>query len=85
MTAQPDAIRKTVLSALRRVAPEVDPTEVDTSAPMQDELDIDSLDFLNFLTALHDATGIEVPERDYPHLQTIDQCVAYLDAHQNVA
>ena len=76
---------ETVLSALRRVAPELDPTDIDTSAPMQEALDIDSMDFLNFVTALQEATGIDVPERDYPRLQTVDQCVAYVGAHEHVA
>ena len=82
MTPQPDSIRETVLSALCRVAPEIDPIEIDPSASMQEELDIDSMDYLNFVTALHEATGIDVPERDYPQLQTVDQCVAYLSAHR---
>ena len=85
MTAQPDHVREIVLSALRRVAPEIDPTEIDATAPMQEAFDIDSMDFLNFVTALHEATGVDVPERDYPQLQTVDQCVAYLGARRDVA
>ena len=45
---------------------------------MQDELDLDSMDFLNLVTALHNETGIDVPERDYPRLSTIDGFVAYV-------
>ena len=82
MNANPDSIRDTVLSALRRVAPEIDTADIDPAAAMQEALDIDSMDFLNFVTALHEATGVDVPEHDYPQLQTIDQCVDYLGTHQ---
>ena len=63
---------------LRRIAPEVDLAEVDPDALIQDELDLDSMDFLNLVTALHDQTGIDVPERDYPQLATVGGFVAYV-------
>lgn len=85
MNATPEPIRETVFAALHRVAPEIDTSDIDPAASMQEALDIDSMDFLNFVTALHEATGIDVPERDYPQLQTVDQCVAYLGAHQPTA
>ncbi|HET6966097.1 MAG TPA: phosphopantetheine-binding protein [Acidimicrobiales bacterium] len=65
---------------LRGIAPEVDLAQVDPDVPMQEELDLDSMDFLNLVTALHDETGIEVPERDYPRLATVDGFVAYVAA-----
>ena len=65
---------------LHRIAPDVDLADADPGAPLQDTLDLDSMDFLNIVTALHDQTGIEVPERDYPKLATIDGFVAYLVA-----
>jgi len=65
---------------LHRIAPEVDLAEVDDDALLQDEMDLDSMDFLNLVTALHDATGIEVPERDYPSLSTVGGFVAYVVA-----
>jgi acyl carrier protein len=63
---------------LHNIAPEVDLAEVDADAPLQDEIDLDSMDFLNLVTALHDETGIEVPERDYPNLATVSGFIAYV-------
>jgi acyl carrier protein len=47
---------------------------------LRDQLDIDSMDFLNFVIALHERLGVDVPERDYPQLATFDGCVEYLAA-----
>lgn len=65
---------------IRGIAPEVDLTEIDADAPIQEELDLDSIDFLNLVTALHDATGVDVPERDYPRLATVNAFTAYVAA-----
>jgi acyl carrier protein len=65
---------------LHRIAPEVDLDHADRQAPLQDTLDLDSMDFLNLVAALHDATGIDVPEHDYPQLASIDAFVAYIAA-----
>lgn len=67
-------------SVLRRVAPEADLDEVAAGETLQEALDLDSIDFLNFVIGLHDATGLEIPERDYPRLATVDGCVDYLCA-----
>jgi acyl carrier protein len=48
---------------------------------LRDELDIDSMDFLNVVIALHERLGIEIPEGDYPKLATLAGCVEYLHAH----
>lgn len=65
---------------LHRIAPEVDLGEADPTAPLQEALDLDSMDFLNLVTALHEAAGIDVPERDYPKLATVGGFVAYVAA-----
>ena len=63
---------------LRGIAPEVDLASVDDDALLHDELDLDSMDFLNLVTALHDESGIDVPERDYPELATVGGFIDYL-------
>ncbi|HET9731373.1 MAG TPA: phosphopantetheine-binding protein [Acidimicrobiales bacterium] len=73
-----DEARALFIRLLHGVAPEIDLDAIDTSGPIQDELNLDSMDFLNLLTALHDATGMDVPERDYPWLATVDGFVAYM-------
>jgi acyl carrier protein len=70
--------RAIVLRALAGVAPELDLTAIDPAASIRDQVDLDSVDFLNFVVALAAATGVEVPEADYPRLATLDGCVEYL-------
>jgi acyl carrier protein len=65
---------------LHPIAPEVDLDDVDRSEPLQDVADLDSMDFLNLMAALHEATGIDVPERDYPAVASVDGFVAYVCA-----
>ena len=65
---------------LHQVAPDVDLGEVGPEETMAEALDLDSLDFLNFMIGLHERTGIEIPELDYPQLATVEGCAAYLVA-----
>jgi acyl carrier protein len=67
-----------VLEALASVAPEVDPSAIDPAQPLREQLDLDSMDFLNFIIALRAALGIDVPESDYAKLARLDTCVEYL-------
>ena len=72
------ALHETVLRILGEVAPEVDLTSVDPTEDLRDQLDLDSMDILNLAIGLFQATGIEVPERDYGRIVTVDGCVSYL-------
>jgi len=71
-------LREVVVAALTEVAPEIDGASIDPQAVLTEQLDIDSMDFLNFVVAVHEETGIEIPERDYPKLSTLDGAVVYL-------
>ena len=71
-------IQKTVIEALTRIAPEIDPASIEPGASFRDQLDLDSMDFLNFVLTVHDRLGVEIPEEDYPRLYTLDGAVAYL-------
>lgn len=73
-------IREAVLAALVQVAPETDPTALAGDVSLTEQLDLDSLDHLNFIVGINERTGVEIPERDYPKLATIDGCVAYVQA-----
>jgi acyl carrier protein len=75
-------LRAIVLEALGGIAPEADLDAVKPDVPLREQLDLDSMDMLNFVVALHDATGIDIPEPDYPSLSTLDACVDYLDARR---
>ena len=73
-------IQKIVQDELSNIAPEVDLAGVDPKADLREAVDIDSMDFLNFITAVHRRTGIDIPEADYPKLSTLAGIYAYLDA-----
>jgi acyl carrier protein len=75
-----DAIRKTVLAELRRIAPEVEEGELRPDRLLRDQVDLDSMDWLNFLVALHERLKVEIPESDYARLGTLNQVVDYLAA-----
>jgi acyl carrier protein len=69
-----------VRAALHEVAPEADLDRLRGDEPLQEALDLDSIDFLNFAEAIHERTGLEVPDRDFPRLATLDGAAAYLIA-----
>ena len=71
-------LRAVVISVLTNVAPDVDPTAIDPDAELLEQLDIDSMDFLNIVVEINSRTGIEIPERDYPKLSTLNEAVNYL-------
>jgi acyl carrier protein len=73
-----DEARELVRAVLREVAPEADLDDVGPDEALQEAFDLDSIDFLNFAEGIHERTGIEVHERDYPELATLSGCVAYL-------
>jgi acyl carrier protein len=75
-----DEIRAAVIAELGNIAPETDAATIDPEADLREELDIDSLDFLNFITALHKKLGVNIPESDYPKLLTINGAIGYLAA-----
>ena len=73
-----EEIRAILLSVLGGIAPEADPATLDPGESLRDQLDLDSMDFLNFVIGVHERTGIEIPEADYPRLASLDGAVAYL-------
>jgi acyl carrier protein len=75
-----DAIRQAVVAELRRIAPEVEQDELDAGRPLRDQVDLDSMDWLNFLVALHERLKVDIPESDYARLGTLSQVVDYLAA-----
>ena len=75
-----DQIRDIVIEELRNIAPESDPAAIDPKAGVREALDIDSMDFLNYIIALHRRLKIDIPEIDYPALQSIAGATAYLAA-----
>jgi acyl carrier protein len=73
-----DEIRAALLEAIDTVAPGSVPADVDDDADIRDEMDLDSMDLLNVVAALHDRLGVNVPEADVESLTTVNTAVAYL-------
>jgi acyl carrier protein len=71
-------VRKLVLGLLAEIAPEADLTTLPGNADIRDALDIDSMDFLRFVTELHKQVHVDIPEKDYARVRSIDSIVAYL-------
>ncbi len=73
-----DEAKSLIIDVLSAIAPESDFATLAGTAQLRDELDLDSMDFLNFIAALHERTMLEIPEADYPRLSTLDGAAAYL-------
>jgi acyl carrier protein len=78
-------LRQSVLDTLRRIAPEISPDELKPAVPLRDQVDLDSMDWLNFLVALNAKLGVDIPEVDYAKLVTLDDVLEYLRARLEVA
>jgi acyl carrier protein len=76
-----DELAELVKTTLIGVAPDIEGEDFDPNETFRDQFEIDSMDFLNFVIALHKVTGVDIPEADYPRLQTVSDTVAYLKAH----
>ena len=77
-----DEIRGGILRALAQIAPEADISRIKPHLRLRDQLDIDSMDLLNFVIAVHKEFNIDIPEADYPKLTTIDGFVDYIGKAQ---
>lgn len=79
-----DEIRRITLDILGGIAPEADLGTLSEGDELREVLDLDSMDFLNFIAALHQATGVDIPEADYKRLCTLAGIGSYIgDACNN--
>ncbi len=76
----PDQARAAFLEELVKVAPDLDPAAIAGGDHIQDDLELDSMDVLNLVAALHALLGVDIPEADYPRIATADAAAAYLAA-----
>ena len=74
----PDEVRAKILDILRRTVPGAQVEGLDPRADLRDQLDMDSLDVLNFATALSHELDVPVAESDYPELMPLERCTAYV-------
>jgi acyl carrier protein len=73
-----EEIRSTVLRILGEIAPEADLNQLKPDVSFRDQLDIDSMDFLNFVIALDEELHVSIPESEYAKLSSLDNCVELL-------
>ena len=76
----PPEIRRVVLQVLSDIAPEAANATLDDAESLREQLDLDSMDFLNFVIGLHRALKVDIPETDYAKVQTMQNLTAYLAA-----
>jgi len=73
-----EAIRAIAIATLQSIAPEVEGDELMGNKPLRNQVDLDSMDWLNFLIGLHQKLKVDIPEADYAKLVTLDDVVNYL-------
>ena len=73
-----EEVKSVVLDIIADVAPDEELDGLKSSESLRDQLDLDSMDFLDIVMELRKRHKVEVPSEDYPHLATLDSCVAYL-------
>ena len=73
-------IRAVVLATLKSIALEIEGEELRPNRPLRNQVDLDSMDWLNFLLGLHEKLHVEIPESDYSRLVTLEDVVGYLGA-----
>jgi acyl carrier protein len=71
-------LRAGVLAELKRIAPELEEADLAPAKPLREQVDLDSMDWLNFIVALHERFRVDIPESDYARLGTLEETVAYL-------
>lgn len=74
--------RAGVVAELLDVAPEIDEADLSDSELLRDQVDLDSMDWLNFLVRVHKRFEVDIPESEYASLRTIDDLTAYIDQHR---
>lgn len=75
-----DEIRSVVFQTLKTIAPELEESDLQPDRLLRDQVDLDSMDWLNFLVGLHQKLRVDIPEADYRKLTTLNTLIAYLAA-----
>lgn len=73
-----DDLRRILLEEIGKIAPEVESASVDPNAELREAFDLDSMDFLNLVSAIHKRLDIDIPEADYARLSSVSNASAYL-------
>ena len=73
-----DQVKQIVIDIINEIAPDEETTDLKGDVNLRDQMDLDSMDFLDIVMELRKQHGIEVPEADYPELASLDSCANYL-------
>jgi acyl carrier protein len=73
-----DEIKQTIFSRLKKIAPDTEPEKLKPDDDIRHTLEIDSFDALQFVVALDEHFGIEIPEADYGKISTLKNLVNYI-------
>jgi len=71
-------VRQIVIDIIADIAPDEDISNIDDTKTLREQLDLDSMDFLDIVMELRKRHKVEVPQEDYPQLASLNSCVAYL-------
>ena len=74
-----DAISDVIIEIIKDIDEDADITTLASDQPLRDQLDLDSMDFLDIVMELRKRYKLQIPEEDYPQLATLDSCVNYLE------
>ncbi|MGZ0163430.1 MAG: acyl carrier protein [Planctomycetales bacterium] len=74
----PEKIRLVVLDILARIAPDEDLSDLDDAVAFRDQMELDSMDFLDIVMELRKMYRVQIPEEDYENLVTMASTVSYL-------
>lgn len=80
MTTPTLQTKETLCNLLKTIAPEADLAALPDNADIRQTLEIDSFDFLNFMIAINETFGVEIPETDYGKLSTLADVIHYIEA-----
>ncbi len=76
-----DEIVLAIKDIITNIAPDEDLTTLDHTERLRDQIELDSMDFLDIVMELRKLYGVQVPEEDYKELASMDGCVNYLEPH----
>ncbi len=74
-----EEIREIIYNIIKEIAPDEDLSNLDDAREIRDQIELDSMDFLDIVLELRKRYKVDVPEEDYPKLATINGCVEYLE------
>ena len=74
----PDRIRQVILEILENIVPDEDLSGLNDDVPFREQMELDSMDFLDIVMELRKQYRVQIPEEDYPNLATMNGTVQYL-------